>query len=275
MITEIFEPEEGYVISNGFKMHYLEWGRSGKMIVALHSMRLDAHAFDFISKSMSREYRVLAIDQLGHGDSAKSVTEVPLEQHMEIIRGVVKERNFSDLILIGHSLGGFITMIYASKYPREVSKMILVDIAPRDPLEQRARRGERPIIPEHFNSKEEAVKYFKNAYPKYSQETVENRVNYALYISSNGKLRWKANMKTLNMLRETWNGFNFWPYVKKIEAPILLIKGGESQSVSIETVERMKNTLKDFSIVEVEGAGHQILLDRPKEFENAVRNFIQ
>jgi pimeloyl-ACP methyl ester carboxylesterase len=82
-------------------------------------------------------------------------------------------------------------------------------------------------------------------------------------------------METLNMLRETWNGFDFWPYAEKIEASTLLIKGGESQSIPLKTVERMKKVIKDFSMVEVDGAGHEIPLDRPKEFEDAVRNYIK
>jgi len=270
----MLEPIDGFVTSFGYNMHFLEWGKNGETILALHSMRQDAHAFDSFSESISINSRVLALDLLGHGDSDKPIVKVTLDEHTEIVRGVVKKRGFSDLVLVGHSVGGYLSMIYAAKHPDEVSKVILVDIGPRDPEADLARGRRRPESPKSFRSKEEAMKYFKESYPNYNAEVVENRVKYGL-ISSGGLLRWKSDPKSLEMVSSTFMNYDFWPHVKKIEVPTLLIKGADSETVSEKTLERMKRTLKDFTFVEIKGSGHQVPMDRPKDFETVAMDFIQ
>lgn len=113
-------------------MHYLKWGKAGDQILALHSMGMDAHGLDSFSEALSKEYRVLAIDLLGHGESSAAKQPVSLEEHAEIVRDVARNRGFEKNVLVGHSIGGSISMVYAAKYPSEVEKLILVDIAPMD-----------------------------------------------------------------------------------------------------------------------------------------------
>jgi pimeloyl-ACP methyl ester carboxylesterase len=237
-------------------------------------MRQDAHAFDSFSKSILNKNRVLALDLLGHGDSDKPVKEVTLDEHTEIVRGVVKRREFSDLVLVGHSVGGYISMIYAAKHPEEVSKVVLVDIGPRDPEADLARGRRWPEPPKSFKSKEEAMNYFRESYPSYSEEVVENRVEYGL-VSSGELLRWKSDPKSLEMVSSTFMDYDFWPHIEKITVPTLLIKGAESETVSKKTLERMKKTMKDFTLVEIKGSGHQVPMECPKEFETAVKEFLQ
>lgn len=264
------QPVDGYVTYGGFKLHYLEWGKSGRDIVALHSMMMDAHSFDFLAQSLSSSNRILAIDLLGHGDSDKPTDAVSFEKHVEVIRGVVKEREFSGLVLIGHSVGGFISMLYASKYPSEVSKVILVDIAPRDPSLKRVIR-ERPSS---FRSRDELTLYLKSEYPNFSEASIENRLKHGFKPSDNRGYVWKADPKSSEMVRASFMDCDFWPHIKNIKAPILLVKGAQSETVSSNTMERMRRELRDFHLIEIEGAGHQVPLDRPKEFEHVIREFL-
>lgn len=270
-MTTRLKPEEGYATSNGFKMHYLEWGEKGRSLVVLHSMMMDAHAFDIFSRSMAMDTHVLAIDLLGHGESDKPTSRVPLEEHMEIVRGVVRSRRFSDFMLIGHSVGGYISMVYAAKHPDEVSRLVLVDIAPRDPTEQKT--GMNPPSPSGvFSSKNEALEFFTKRFPRLTPEYLENRMTYGIQKMPDGKLRLKASAETINMLREVDANTDLWPYLKAVKVPILLIKGTESQIVPPKSLELMKEL--GVSVIEVPGATHLVPQDRPKEFEKAVRQFI-
>ena len=125
--------------ARGFKMHYLDWGDKGKTLVALNSMMVDTHSFDIFSRSMAKDHRVLAIDLLGHGDSDKPTIRVSIEEHMEIVREVIRQFNFSNIALVGHSIGGFVSTVYAATHPGKVSALILVDIAPRDPAKLKSQ----------------------------------------------------------------------------------------------------------------------------------------
>jgi len=262
-----------YVTSAGFRIHYLLWETAGKPIVALHSMMMDAHGLDTFSRSMAKDHKVLAVDLLGHGDSDKPTAKVSLEEHTEIVRGVVNTLRFKPTTLVGHSIGGIIGMVYAAKHPDEVSRLILVDIAPWDPNWPRTR----PTIPtpESFDSKEAALAYFKQRFPKFTQESYENRLRYGLDRTPDGKFKLKASLKTIDMLRQTNVDLDLWPYAERIRAPTLLIKGAESPTVSPNSVEKMKKLIRNFRSVEVAGATHMVPQDKPGEFEKIVREFLR
>jgi esterase len=265
-------PRTGYVTSAGFRMHYLLWGTRGKPIVALHSMMMDAHGLDTFSRSMAKDHKVLAIDLLGHGDSDKPTVKVSLEEHTEVVRGVVSTLKLNPTALVGHSIGGILGMVYAAKHPDEVSRLILVDIAPWDPNWPRTR----PTIPtpESFDSKEAALAYFRQRFPKFTQESYENRLRYGLERTQDSKLRLKASLGTIEMLRQTNVDLDLWPYARTVRAPTLLIKGAESSTVSPNSVEKMKKLIRDFRSVEVAGATHMVPQDKPDEFEKIVREFL-
>ena len=267
------ESKEGFITSHGFKMHYLEWGEKGASIVALHSMMADAHSFDLFSRAMAQDCRVLAIDLLGHGDSDKSTSKISIEEQTEIVREVVQKREFTNIILVGHSIGGFLSVVYAARHPEEVSKLILVDIAPRDPAERKGGRGtyDTPI----FNSRSEVEEYFEEQFSTFTPEALENRLRFGVEEMPKGKFRLKTSMATLAMITETIALADIRPYVKMVKAPTLLVKGGESANVSKRSVELLKTTLKDFTLVEVAEATHMVPQDQPKEFEETIRKFIQ
>ena len=69
--------------------------------------------------------------------------------------------------------------------------------------------------------------------------------------------------------------YDFWPHVEQIKVPTLLIKGAESETVSKITLERMQKTMRDFTVVEIKGSGHQVPMERPEEFEATVRTFLE
>lgn len=266
------EPREGYITSHGFKMHYLEWGKDGRPIVALHSMMMDAHGLDIFSRSMSRDNHILAIDLLGHGDSDKPDKNVTLEEHMETIRGVVLKKKFEQPIVIGHSMGGIVSFVYAATYPNEVSKLIMVDIAPRDLTKPRVATAVQ--LPKFFNSEKEALAFFKQRYPNFTQEAYENRMQYGIVKDEDGKLRLKNSTTTINILLK-WLDMDLWPYARQIRAPTLLIKATESETVSPTSLEMMKREVMDFHIIEISKSTHMVPQDRPREFEETVRTFIK
>jgi len=145
------------VNSKGYKIHYLEWGKSGDQILSLHSMGMDVHGLDSFSTVMSSEYQMLALDLPGHGESDAPKGAVTLEELAEIVRGVALERTFKKNILIGHSIGGSISMVYADQVSDEVNKVVLVDIAPMEMAAPRRPAAPMAPPPESFSSEEEAL----------------------------------------------------------------------------------------------------------------------
>lgn len=260
-------PREGYLRSGGYKLHYLLWGGRGPKLVLLHSMGMDAHAFDQLSEALRDEYQLLAFDILDHGDSEKPKEPIGLIEHTEVMRGGYRQLGFYPNILIGHSIGGMMGMILAAEHPDEIRGLVLVDIAPFEP----GKRPPRPPPPEYFKDEEEARSYLIQRYPKFTPEALENRMKYAFIKDEGGRLRLKG---TGDAIRPSLT-IDLWPYVERIKATTLLVIGSESDLVSGEAVDRMRRAIPNLEVAVVEGATHMVPQDKPNEFERCIRSFIQ
>ena len=95
-----WEPKSKFVKANDMKFHYLEWGdTSNPVIVMLHGFAQQAHSWDFVALAFADRYRVIAIDQRGHGDSAwaKDGDYTPETQQIEK-QGIVEEIKLEHLV---------------------------------------------------------------------------------------------------------------------------------------------------------------------------------
>jgi len=264
---------EGYESSRGFKIHFLEWGSKGEEMLLLHSMMMDAHSFDSFSSTMQRDFRLLGLDLLGHGESDKPTESVSLEEHVELLRDVTLKRGFSKFILVGHSIGGILGIAWAAKHPEEITRLVLVDIAPKDPTTPQVRTT--VPVPESFRTLEEVRSYLRQRYPKFTEEALENRMRYGVEKVQEGHYRLKVSLQTREMLWKSNIDVDLWPYVSRVKIPVLLVKGKESQTVSSASVELMRKMLSSFALVEIDGATHMVPQDAPREFEKTVRSFIK
>ena len=260
--------KEGYMKVDGYKIHYLRYGDKGPKLVLIHSMGMDAHGFDMFSDEVKDEYQILALDILGHGDSSIPETLVSIPDHAELMRRCYRQLDFVPNIIIGHSVGGMMGMVLAAEHPEELEGLVLVDIAPR---ESRGPRPSRPPPPEYFKDENEARRYFRQRYTGFVDEAVANRIKNALTTDEEGRLVLKPIGDAIRPSLDV----NLWPYAERIEIPTVLIKGGESTSITDERIERLRRHIPGFQAVTVEGATHMVPQDKPKEFKQQVINFIE
>ncbi|XP_055598621.1 probable serine hydrolase [Uranotaenia lowii] len=125
------------------------WGpRNKQPVLAIHGWQDNAGTFDRLCPLLPDEIPILAIDLPGHGKSS----HYPVGMHyyifwdgIALIRRIVKHFAWSNVILMGHSLGGALSFMYAAAYPDQVESFISIDIAgppARDHREQAANLGE-------------------------------------------------------------------------------------------------------------------------------------
>jgi pimeloyl-ACP methyl ester carboxylesterase len=258
--------KQGFLESNGFKVNYVKWGKSGHKVLLLHSMGMDSHSMDEFAEALKNEYQILSLTILGHGDSDCPSTDVSLPEHAEVMRGCYTQLSFVPSVLVGHSVGGMMGMILAADHSEEFKGLVLVDIAPF----QSTTRGVRPEIPESFEDEESARRWLKERYPGFTDNYCDNRIKYA-FTRKNGKLYPKPRGDTVRGGLAT----DLWPYVERINVPTLTLIGKNSDLITPETRERMEKTLKDLEVVVVNGAGHMIPQEKPEVFSRHVKRFLK
>src|SRR5919106_2457281 len=130
--TQENEPVDKHIQVNGMNFHYLEWGNpASPTILMLHGGSQQAHSWDFVSLPLSEHYHILALDQRGHGDSDWATDgDYSIEAHQRDINGFVEAIGLADFHLIGHSMGGRNSYVWASRHPGVLRSLVIVDTGP-------------------------------------------------------------------------------------------------------------------------------------------------
>lgn len=116
-----------HVTVNGISLALHEWSGKGPAIVCIHGLTANHTGWASIADILSPDYRLIAYDLRGRGDSDKPPKGYSLQIHCQDLAGLLDHYALKKAILMGHSLGAAIALCFAARFPRRVSKLILVD----------------------------------------------------------------------------------------------------------------------------------------------------
>ena len=270
------EPVDRSVQANGMNFHYLEWGQPGNpLILMLHGGSQQAHSWDFVSLALSEHYHVLALDQRGHGDSDWAADgDYTVEAHQGDIDGCVSALGLSGFHLIGHSMGGRNSYVWASRHPEALKSLVIVDTGPVAQPRGRNRIQNFRELPDELDSFEEFADRVQE-YTGRSREQTLGALKYSIRQRSDGKWSWKYDklLRTPGRQGPVWTPEQLWEAVGKIACPTLVVRGGDSDIFADETMQQMQQVIPDCDTVTVPNAGHLVAGDNPVDFLAAVRAF--
>lgn len=267
-----------FVVREGIRLHHLDWGSADRpTILLVHGSRLHAHVWNDFCRRFHDRYRIVAVDQRGHGDSGWCADRnYTLEDFYQDLRAVVAERNLQRFTLIGHSLGGRVSMLFAERHPERVERLVLVDIAAgrpagRAPNEDLSRIAETPP-PRAFDTPDEACEYLARLMFRAPRYMIEESVRHGMRRLDDGRYTWKYDPALLQ--RAPAAPVDLWSTVRRIEASTLLQYGAVSRVVDEPLAQRMAATMPRCRIERIEAAGHALFTDRPDAFAASVGRFL-
>ncbi|WP_237726485.1 alpha/beta fold hydrolase [Corallococcus coralloides] len=125
-------PREGSVrLSTGVTLRYVEQGRQdGPVVVFLHGYTDSHHTWDLDLPRFSRDFRIYALDQRGHGDSSRPACCYTQQAFAKDVVAFLDAKHVSRAVLVGHSMGSFIAQQVALDFPHRVRGLVLVGSAP-------------------------------------------------------------------------------------------------------------------------------------------------
>lgn len=266
------QPVDRFVDVNGLRIHYLDWGGSGKPFVMVHGLDRVARTFDHLAVRFSPAYRVIAIDMRGHGDSGWDPQgRYLVEDHVGDLEGVVQQLGLRELTLWGNSTGGRVVQVFAGKHPDLVSRVISEDVGPERPR-QIADNYAKRVQQEQagWSSEEELLAQLRKANPRMSPAVLEPYVRYGTKKRADGRIEWKRDPQLVKGFVAT----ELWRFVRDIKSPILYIIGGRSNIVPPETQEELKKTLPNAQLITVPDVGHYPSDEKPDEVMRIVSRFL-
>jgi esterase len=275
--TQENEPVDKQILVNDMPFHYLEWGDSSKpLIVMLHGGSQQAHSWDFVSLPLSEYYHIIALDQRGHGDSAWAADgDYSLEGHQKDIDGFVSALGLENFNLIGHSMGGRNSYVWASRNSDKLRSLTIVDTGPEAQHRGRNRIQNFRELPDELDSFEDFASRVQE-YTGRTREQTLGALKYSIRQRSDGKWTWKYDklLRTPGQQSPQWTSEQLWEAISKISCPTLVIRGGDSDIFGNETMEKMSQVIPHCSTVTVPNAGHLVAGDNPADFLIQVNKFL-
>ena len=268
-----------WITLNGLRLHYIDRGLpEAPPLVLLHGFTGHARTWDHFAEAIADRFRLLALDQRGHGDSDRAPDG---DYRIAAMAGDLAA--FADAVcpgrfnLVGLSMGGRVAIAYTGAYPERVERLVLVDIGPEIAPEGLARiRTFVSKVPEELESEEQAYQLLRAAAPRYSEPLLRHRVKHSFTRLASGKLGWKYDKALRAQTREgTRDMPNLWPDLARITCPTLIVRGSESDVLSPEIGRRMLEILPDGRLVEIPEAGHTVPGDQPEAFARIVGEFLR
>ncbi len=271
------EPVDKSVQIDGMNFHYLEWGDpSNPSILMLHGNSQQSHSWDFVSLALSEQFHLIVLDQRGHGDSDWAGDgDYSVEAQQKDIDGFVQALGMDGFTLMGHSMGGRNSYVWASRHPGALKALIIVDTGPQTQRAGSNRIQQFKELPDELDSFDDFVQRVQE-YTGRSQEQVLGALKYSIRQRSDGKWTWKYDkvMRTPGARPPGWASEQLWDCVGKIDCPTLVLRGDRSDIFADETMQRMEQVIPDCTTVTIANAGHLVQGDNPAEFLVEVGKFL-
>jgi len=268
------EPEDRTIEVQGCPVHYLLWGEAGRPgLVFVHGGAAHAHWWSFIAPLLLPEYRIAAIDLSGHGDSGRR-DAYPREIWADEVIAVCDDAQFDGApIVIGHSMGGFVTISTAATHGDRLAGAIVLDSPVRrpDPEVEEGDRGKSFRNPKVYPDVDTAMKHFR---------TVPEQPSSLPYVMD------FVGRKSLRAVEEgvTWK---FDPVIfrrvtpraaheilPKVGCRIALFRA-ENGIVTPDIAEYMYELLgRNAPVIEIPEAHHHIMLDQPLLLVTGLRTLL-
>ena len=273
-------PQDKFVNANGMRFHYLEWGNpDNPPMLLLHGFAQTCHSWDFVALGFSDNYRVIVLDQRGHGDSDwASDGDYSPETQQKDISGVVNELGLENFVLMGLSMGGRNSFTYAANNSGKVKALVVVDAAPQNM--QQGTQNIRSFVQQddELDSVDAFVERVLQYNPRRDPQQVRGSIMHNIKELPSGKWTWKYDRALRSPGRRMGSDpeteKRLWGYLETLQCPTLLVRGGGSDIVAMDTADRMHQAIPNSRLATIDGAGHLVMGDSPSGFQSAVTDFL-
>jgi len=281
-------PKSEFLEARGLRFRYLDWGGEGEPLVLLHGLASSSRIWDFVAPALARRFRVVAIDQRGHGLSDSPDSDYTFEEVGSDLAVLLRALEFERPALVGHSWGASVALYHAAGHPENVQALVLVDggmtdIAASLSWEAAARLMTPPPIDgvdvDTFVGFARNWPHVRDTWSPQLQEMILSN-----FLIEDGKvyrrLPVENHMKVVRAIYDLQPA-SLYP---EIRCPVLLVPAISEPANDRERVwqayqkqgaENALRLLPDARLNPMRDTGHDIPIQRPQELAAVIRSFLE
>ena len=255
------------VVREGVRISCRDWGGSGSPVVLLHGLAGHAGEWDGLARDLGPRYRIVAVDQRGHGASERRPRDVSRAAYVADAVAVIAQLGLHRPVLAGQSLGGHTALLTASAHPGLLRGLVLVEAGPgrADPNVPAEIGAMLDAWPTPFPSRRAAVEFFGGG---------AVGEGWAGGLEERDGGWWPRFDRDVMVAALAENARrSFWDEWAGITCPALVVLG-QSGIVPVRETEAMLQQRPETVALSVPGAGHDVHLERPEVLHQVLREFL-
>lgn len=270
-----FEHETTMV--GGAKVHYLAWGARGRQgLVFVHGASAHAQWWSHVAAMFADDFRVVALDLSGHGDSDHRGV-YSLEQWADEVAAVGEAGGILGApVVVGHSMGGFVTIVTAARHGSHLAGAIVCDSPVSEPDPEITSYAHRAfgIGTSLYASVDDAVPRFRTVPPQEHNlpYVIEHIARHSLHPVPGG-WTWKFDRRIFEQFTGDMR-YIALPYLRQVECRFALLRS-EHGLVTPDISATMYEALgRRAPVIELPEAGHHAMLDQPLMLVTVLRTLL-
>jgi len=267
--------ESREVEAGGCRIHYLRWGDPARPgLVLVHGGGAHAEWWSFLAPLLTRGYHVAALDLSGHGDSGRRPEYLPRSWCEEILAVARHAGMTSPPVVVGHSLGGLVTIVTAAEHGDQLAGAVIVDSPVRRPAPESERLRYAATF-QHgkvYPDQQTARAHFRLVpdQPCENQFILDHVAWHSMRELPGGGWSWKFDPQVFNSRVPQLS-----EQLASVRVRVALFRGDHSTVVPEETSQYMYELLgRRAPVIEIPEAHHHLILDQPLAFIAALRTLL-
>jgi len=253
------------VASNGIRIHVKERGIDGLPLIFLHYWGGSARTWDHVTAILSASHRTFAIDLRGWGQSEAPPNGYGLNDLAADVEGVIDELDLRDYVLVGHSMGGKVAQLIASRQPHELAGLILVAPSPPPPRHMSAEA--REMMAQAYSTREAieaTIDQVLTAKPLATTDR-EQVIEDSLRGAPQAKAAWPGTTSLEDISDK----------VPAIAAPTLVVAGELDRVDSVDLLKKELLSCVPHAVLQVlPRTGHLSMLESPRALAQIIATFV-
>jgi pimeloyl-ACP methyl ester carboxylesterase len=298
-----------FVNANGIRLHYLDWGGSGLILLFIPGLGCNAHIFDTFAPRFTDKFRVLAVTRRGHGESDHPETGYDVDTLAEDLHQFLDALKINKVILAGHSMAHLELSHFTALHPERVLGLIYLDSAYDGSTETyRSYMAKNPLLkmsppnePQEFHSVEEYFASIRKCYPALDAiwgDPIQEQGLHEITIDADGKIVDTMSETIAKACRRTLD--TYIPEESKIKVPalgIFAISNGcyyiadwmteeqktevseflatENYAMVTENIEAFKRNMPHARVLVIPEGHHYCFIKKEEEVFQAMRKFLK
>ncbi len=247
------------------------WRMQKQNLVFLHGFPFNGSSWDAETQHFSREHNVLAPDLRGHRGGPDSPGPWFVEHFVEDLKSLLDQKGYAKMVLCGLSMGGYVALHFAQKYPERLAGLILCDTrADPDSNEAKDKRFATLQKIQADGLAAFAEDFSRSVLAESSlQAKPDLQKKVAAMITGNKQSSVAMVLGTLASRRDST------PYLAAIRVPTLVLVGDQDKITPVEVNQVLAKAIPGARLEVIPGAGHLSNLEQPELFQKKVEEFLR